>query len=452
MSHSNSILTVFSLTIVLLGVGTFTTTAQKKGDDKRNSVTPPGAPATPFSEVRRDSLLNGFHLASYEVPAERVKCELVIRSGSMFDLEGKTGLASLTQATLLEGNPRLKEEVESLKGEITWGVNWDATWFRLEVPAANLDTALEILARQVVVENIRNDAFKRAQTQHLARIAAVASEMTPAASADEAFFASLYREHPYGRTIQGNEKTVTSIVQGDVFDYERRFYLANNAQIVVVGPVHHERVLRTLKLFFGGWVKGALVPATFRQPQRTTEVRVVKVEAPDIPKVELRGGVIGLKVTDQDFLVAQVLARILEARLKRDASVQTGDRVAVETPMRVLPGPVFFSASIAPERALAFSRAATDGFAAMATEIISSEELAAAKASLSSERSAMSVGDQLREIESNSLPRNHPLTFAPRLEAVTVADIQRVGRRLLTANALTVVVFGPVGESFKPQT
>ncbi len=243
-----------------------------------------------------------------------------------------------------------------------------------------------------------------------------------------------------------------TVVQGDVYDFERRFYLANNAGIVVVGPVRHERVLRTLKLLFGGWVKGALVPATFRQPPRTTEVRVVKVEAPEIPRIELRGGVIGLKATDPDFLVVQVLVRLLEGRLRRDASVQSSDRVVVEAPLRILPGPVFFSASIAPERALAFSRAATDGFASMAAESVSLEELSLAKASLTSERSTMSIGDQLLELEFFALPRNYPLNLAPRLEAVTTAEVQRVARRLLTANALTVVVFGPVGESFKPQT
>ncbi|MEP7274467.1 MAG: pitrilysin family protein [Acidobacteriota bacterium] len=452
MSLSRSILTTLCTAILLFGAGGLPITAQKKGDDKRNANMPPPAPPTPFSEVRRDSLLNGFHLVTYETSAERVKCDVVLRSGAMFDLQGKSGLALMTQATLLGVNPQLKEEISSLKGEIDWGVNSDSTWFHLEVPAASLDNALEILARQVVVENIRADSFKRAQAAQIERVADSKSSMTPAGSADEAFLAALYREHPYGRTVEGNEKTNTAVVQGDVYDFERRFYLANNASIVVVGPVNHDRVLRTLKLLFGGWVKGAIVPSTFRQPQRTTEVRVVKVEAPNLSKVELRGGVIGLRATDQDYLIAQVLARILEARLKRDASVQGGDRVSVEALARVLPGPIFFSASIAPDRAQAFSRAATDGFAAMASEIVSAEELAAAKASLSSERAAMSIGDQLRQIEFYSLPRNYPLTFAPRLDAVTAADIQRVGRRLLTANALTVVVFGPVGEAFKPQT
>jgi predicted Zn-dependent peptidase len=173
--------------------------------------------------------------------------------------------------------------------------------------------------------------------------------------------------------------------------------------------------------------------------------------APEASKVELRGGVVGLKATDEDFIVGQVVARILEARLKRDAAAQQADRVVADAPSRRLAGPIFFSASLTPERAVAFSRAATDAFAALAANHVPAEELASAKAGLANERAAQSIGDQVREIELYQLPRTYPLNYRSRLEAVTAADVQRVVQRLLAANALTVVVLGPVAENLKPQ-
>jgi zinc protease len=448
MSPSRFLQTAVLFSLALFLAPSDTTNAQKK--DSRSEQAAPSV-ANPFTEVRRESLLNGLQLVSFETSSDRVRCDLIIHCGSMFDLEGKAGLAALTQASLLSVNPQLKEEIESLKGEITWGIDWDATWYRLDVPANALETAIEILGRLVVVENVRNDALSRAQSAHVASLTAKRSQLSPIARADEEFLKAIYDAHPYARTVEGDPKTVATIQQGDIFDFERRFYMANNASFVVVGPVRHERVLRTLKFLFGGWVKAAAVPATFRQPQRNAAVRVVKIDA-DAPKLELRGGLVGIRGTDPDFLAVQVMARVLEARLKRDASYQSSDRVAVYAPMRVLPGPVFFSASIATDRAAAFSRAATDGFAAMAAQAVSAEELLAAKASLTGERAAMSIADQLREIEYYSLPRNYPLTYAPRLGVITAADVQRVAQRLLSANALTLVVFGPAGEGFKPQS
>ena len=88
----------------------------------------------------------------------------------MFDLAGKTGLAALTQETLLAVNPRLVEEIETLEGTVSWGVGYDETWYRLEVPPKNLETALEILGRLLVTETIRTDAFKRAREAQLEKI------------------------------------------------------------------------------------------------------------------------------------------------------------------------------------------------------------------------------------------------------------------------------------------
>src|SRR5687767_14331112 len=95
-------------------------------------------PATPYSDVKRVNLLNGLKVITLERPGDAVvKCDLVIRTGAMFDLVGKTGMAALTQATLLAVNPRLKEEVESLEAKIDWGIDWDTTWFHVETPAKN---------------------------------------------------------------------------------------------------------------------------------------------------------------------------------------------------------------------------------------------------------------------------------------------------------------------------
>jgi hypothetical protein len=38
---------------------------------------------------------------------------------------------------------------------------------------------------------------------------------------------------------------------------------------------------------------------------------LIKTEVPDAPAVELRGGLIGVKLTDPDFIVTQVMSQIL---------------------------------------------------------------------------------------------------------------------------------------------
>ncbi len=434
---------IFFCCLLTAGLCKVSADAQKK-DGKNSSQVSNLTPPTPYSEVRRDYLLNGMQIVTLPRMGDAsVKIDLVIRAGAMFDLSGKTGQAKLTQESLLAVNPRLKEELESLQAKIDWGVNWDTTWFRIETPATSFESVLEIFARLLVIENIRPEAFKLAQQQLIEKNRA--RRLSPTDQADESFLKALYGEHPYGHNIDGTESTVAGMNHGDVYDFTRRLYLANDVSAIVVGKMSHDRAMRAFKTFFGGWIKGQIAPTTFRPPRQVAQLNLIKVETPDAPNVEMRGGVVGVKHSDPDFLTTEVMSRILTARLKRD-----DESSEVIAPPRILPGPFYFTASAPADKAPLLSRRITEAFATLATTPVSAEELAAAKSTLAAEYAARPVEHFLREIEVYSFPRNYPEKIAPNIEKITTAEVQRVAKKLLNANALTVLVLGKVTESFKP--
>src|SRR5262245_36555676 len=374
----SKLLTLVSCNILLTCVLAQATVAQKKDNDKKKDNLGPAVPAvippTPYSNVRRDNLLNGLQIISLERAGDAtVKCDLVIRAGAMFDMAGKTGQAALTQATLLAVNPQLNEEIESLQAKIEWGLNLDTTWFHIETPASSFDAVFEILARLLVVENIRPDAFQRAYQNQLNKVKSV--KLTTAERADEAFNKAIYGDHPYGHNIDGSEPTLAGIKQADIYDFLKRFYIANNVSVTVVGNITHERAMRPFKAFFGGWAKGQTVPATFRQPSQTVQLKLLKVELLDTPNVELRGGMIGVRSSDPDFRAAQLIALVMTSRMKREAE-SIGGSFAAQSPRRILSGPLYFSASIPADQASTFSRKATESLASLATSPLSTEELA----------------------------------------------------------------------------
>ncbi|MBO0723902.1 MAG: insulinase family protein [Blastocatellia bacterium] len=435
--------------LLLVGLCAFPAVAQK--DSRKDGQKKDGAqdsrpvlsPTNPYREVVRESLLNGMRIITLSRSGDPViKLDLVIKGGAKFDVVGKTGLAKLTQETLLAVNPNLKSELESLHAEIDWGVDSDATWFHIETPMAGIDTTLEILGRLLVVENIRPDAFKLAQEEHLNYLKS--KVQSHAEQADDYFLKALFGEHPYGHNIDGSIESVTAIRQGDVYDYMKRFYIANNAFAVITGNISAERTLKPFKSFFGGWMKGQVVPATFRPPKQIARLNLVKIEAPDAAHVEIRGGVLGLKFSDPDFQITEVLAKVLAARMKKDA-----EGITVNSLQRILPGPFSFSASVTPDQAPAVSRAITETFSSLTASPVSAEELAAAKTALANEYSSRPPEFYLRQIEAFSLPRNFPLEIGKKIEAISIADATRVSKNLLESNALTVVVLGKVNEGFK---
>ena len=230
--------------------------------------------------------------------------------------------------------------------------------------------------------------------------------------------------------------------QGEVYDYLKRFYMGNDAFAVITGPVKHERLMRTFKTFFGGWIKSEIVPSTFRAPARVEKLNLVKIEDANAATVELRGGVLGVRINDADYFTVELLARVLSARLNR-ASVEG---VRIQHPARILAAPFSFAASVPADKAQEVSRAVTEAFAALATQEITAAELNAAKNAFAAEFNARPIDRQLRDIEAFSLPKNWPLTLDDKLGQITAADALRVAKRLLEANALTVVALGRVNE------
>jgi zinc protease len=440
--------TLFTVALLLLsGIALAQTDKDKNKKPKLTAPTvPEPVPRTPYSEVRREALLNGLQVITLERREEaKVTCRLVIRGGAMYDVVGKTGLAIVTAEALLAVNPQLKEELESLDATFNWGVTLDTTWFQIEAPNGNLDQVLSRLGRLLVVETVRKDAFEAAQKARVEKLKAL--QLAPPAKADEAFFAALYGEHPYGHNVEGAGDTVAPIKHGDVLDFYKRVYLANNMFAVVQGNLRHDRVMSLFRMFYGGWIKGVPAPPTFRPPYRTLEARVQKVEQADLANVEVRGGVIGVSHTDADFIATRLLAVVLENRLKKLEAAAT-----VQFAPRILAAPLYFNASLSADKATTFSRQATDLFATLDKSEISEVELATAQAALLNEHQARPITAYLEEIATFKLPETYPLTYESKVKAVSTLDLQRVAKRLLEANALTVLVLGKVGDGVKSQS
>ena len=441
----------FVLVILSLGLlGALAVAQTDKDKNKKPKLTAPTVPEpvarTPYSDVRREALLNGLQVITLERKDEpKINCQLVIRGGAMYDLVGKTGLAMLTAESLLAVNPQLVQELESLDATVKWGVTSDTSWFQVESPGGNLDQVLAMIGRLLVVESVRKEAFEAAQKAQLEKLKAV--QLAPAHKADEAFFTTLFGEHPYGHNVEGEVASIAAIKYGDVLDFYKRVYLANNMFAVVHGNLRHDRVMTLFRMFYGGWIKGVPPPPTFRPPFRTTEARVQKVEQPDLPSVEVRGGVIGVAHTDADFIGTRLLALVLENRLKKlDAGT------TVQFAPRMLVAPLYFTAAVPADKAVEFSRKATDLFATLDKSEISEVELATAQSVLLKEHEARPITEYLEEIATFRLSETYPLTYESKVKAISTTDLQRVAKRLLEANALTVLVLGKVGEGTKSQS
>jgi zinc protease len=67
--------------------------------------------------------------------------------------------------------------------------------------------------------------------------------------AERTFFAALYGDHPYGSPTEGTEDSVKAFTREDVIGFHRRYYVAANATVAIVGATDRagaERIVATV--------------------------------------------------------------------------------------------------------------------------------------------------------------------------------------------------------------
>ena len=88
--------------------------------------------------------------------------------------------------------------------------------------------------------------------------------------------ATAFRAHPYGHPTIGWLDDLKSMTRDDLYGYYRRFYIPNNATLVVVGDVDTSDVMRRAETHFSAIEEGAL-PGGVRamEPPQLGERRVL---------------------------------------------------------------------------------------------------------------------------------------------------------------------------------
>ena len=167
--------------------------------------------------------------------------QVVFDAGSARD--GKQfGVAALTSALLDAGAggwdaDAIASRVEGVGALLSTGVSRDTAWLSLRslTDARKLDVALETANAILRAPTFAEKDLERKKKQML--VALQRREESPGALANVAFFRALYGDHPYAHPVDGFTDSVKPLSRDDVISFYRRYYVAGNAVIVIVGDV-----------------------------------------------------------------------------------------------------------------------------------------------------------------------------------------------------------------------
>ncbi len=208
-------------------------------------------PAAAQLKIQSWTLDNGarvLFVESHAIPVLDVSVEF--DAGDRRDPQGKSGLASLTNAMLArgvraaDGEPALTEaaisdEFADIAARQGTSPGMDRAGLTLRTLAAPTErkAAVELMARVLAQPSFPEGLLARDKARTIANLK---EEMTqPEAIASKALWAAMYGTHPYGR--HPTPESITGLVRADLVNFHREHYVANRAVVAMIGAVSREQ-------------------------------------------------------------------------------------------------------------------------------------------------------------------------------------------------------------------
>ncbi|MGB1611327.1 MAG: M16 family metallopeptidase [Flavobacteriaceae bacterium] len=441
----------FSILLCLL---TFTVFAQI---DRSQQPQPGPAPVIQLGEPERFTLNNGLTVLIVEnnkLPRAAVSLSLdnsPIAEGEL------AGVSAMTAALLGKGSATIdkdsfNEEVDFMGATINFGSQ--------SASASSLSRyfgrVLELMADAALHPNFTQEEFDKEKDILLDGIKSGEKSVTTAARRVENLLA-YGKDHPYGEYV--SKESVERVKLADVDAFYKRYFLPNNAYLVIVGDVDAGDLKKQVKKLFGKWKKKNLSTDPIPDVTNVSTTQIDFVNMPNAVQTEVTvQNTVSLRKKDTDYFPLLIANGILggggEARLFLNLREDKGYTYGSYSSM----GNNKYTASRF--RASASVRNAVVDSAVvellyeidrMKKEVVSDEELNRAKAKyvgsfVRAVEQPSTVAAYALEIETEGLPDDFYTTYLESVNNVTKEDIQRVAQKYFLVDQARIVVTGKASE------
>ncbi|MEN8148407.1 MAG: pitrilysin family protein [Planctomycetota bacterium] len=407
-------------------------------------------------EPERIELENGmvlYYLEDRELPL--VDMTIWFKAGSIHDPAGKEGLGSMTAVYARNGGAGERNrmmfdmEVEFLAANVEVGVQAEHGQAGLSVMTKDLDKGLALLADLLRKPQFDPQIFPLVQPSLATNISRAAD--SPSGALAQAFPAQLYGDHPYGRVP--TVATIGAITRDDCVAYWKKYVRPDTMIVGVAGDVGKDEIVAKLGQVFGDWkVEPTEIPPAPKL-ERTYDPKVVL-----IPRIEGQSHVQMahrmVARTDPDRVTLDIMNFILggggfSSRLTEVVRVREGLAYSVYSMVTRKVDLGLWQASVQTKGETTWKATSLilEEMRRIREEPVSDEELDLAKQSflngmVFNVASPFGVVDQYVSLEYLGYPRDWMKTFEERIATVTKEDIQRVAKKYLRPDGVTIVIAG----------
>ena len=212
-------------------------------------------------------LENGLRIIVEEMPyMKSVAIVFGVGVGSRYEEDHHQGISHIIEHMLFKGTKKRKntleisQTIESIGGEINASTSKEITQLYVKVPQEQFNIAFDVLADIILNSLIREEDLCKEKNIIIEEIKKY--EDIPEELVEILLDKIMWKDHPLGRPILGNVKSVGNIQREDLLSYINRFYRPNNLVVSVAGNIKIADVILQVKNYFEeikeGKIKGYL--------------------------------------------------------------------------------------------------------------------------------------------------------------------------------------------------
>ena len=389
----------------------------------------------------------------------------------MDEKNGTTGVAHVLEHMMFKGTPtagpgEFNRRVAAAGGRDNAFTSRDYTAYFQQVPKEKLPEMMQLEADRMRHLTLDPKEFAQ-EIKVVMEERRLRTDDQPQSLLFEQMSAVAFQAHPYRVPIIGWMNDLENMNVQDAREWYERWYVPNNAWVVVVGDVDHRQVFRLAEKHYGP-LKPRLLPN--RKPQdepAQTGIRRLTVKAPaELPVVMMAYKVPVIRDVEKDSepYALEMLSAILDGHeaarfskhLVREQRLAVAAGAGYDSTSR---GPGLFYLQGSPSAGKTPGELES-GFRAelqrVRDEGVSEEELARAKAQLVASEtykldSMFAQAMEIGQLEAVGIPHTKNRRLIEKLQAVTAAEVQAVAGKYFGDAALTVAELDPQELSGSPR-
>jgi zinc protease len=405
--------------------------------------------------IQKFELANGLRLLvkeDHRLPF--VEIRTAFRGGVLSETTTNNGVTALMAKMLLQGTKarsaeQIASEMESMGGTIdSYGGN-NSFGVNAEVLSNDFTAGLNVVADVLLHSTFPKEAFEREREMQLSAIRAQRDQLLQ--SGGRQMRRALFGDKGYGLDANGTEESVGQLTAADAKKHYAGLFAPTNCVIAIFGDVKTADVKKAITQRFGAWTNRALIPELSAPPaldgiQRVTDTR-------DKKQAVLLIGYPGTTIFSEDRYALELLQEALSdlgSRLFTRIREKLGLAyyVGAQNFLGLSPGYFAFYTGTEPEKVKLVETEMLKEAAALRTDGLTAEELKRAKAKVIGQKKiarqdlgGYAMAAALDELYGLGYDRSDK--DDAKYEAVTLADIKRVTKKVLAEDKFVISVVQP---------